>query len=57
MNAQSEKITINKADLKLLHDLRVAEIRRLREILELAPLIEATDPRKATTKHRGGRRA
>lgn len=50
---ESEQIVVNRADLKRLHDLRLAEVHKLREMLELPPLMTGKQERLA--RQRSGR--
>lgn len=42
-----EQIVINRQDLKRIHDLRLAEIHKLREMLNLPPLMTGKQERIA----------
>lgn len=44
---ENEQIVVNRADLKRLHDLRLAEVHKLREMLALPPLMTGKQERLA----------
>lgn len=48
--SDNEKIVVNREDLKRIHDLRLAEIHKLREMLDYPPLM--TGKQERAVRHR-----
>lgn len=47
----NDKIVVNREQLKRIHDLRLAEICQLRELLNYPPLLTGKEKRRQGGKH------